>query len=110
MESSRILELWEQRAMAYKQDGEATMPDHYLHQLEIRHILKYVGVDDCVLDVGCGNGLGTMTLAEKTTRPVVGLDFSPEMIRYADERLATSRSDLRERVRFVVGSVLDLPT
>jgi ubiquinone/menaquinone biosynthesis C-methylase UbiE len=38
----------------------------------------------CVLDAGCGTGHATLTFAEQGAGRVIGLDFSPAMIKYAE--------------------------
>lgn len=105
-----ILEHWNQQASIYGQDEQATMPDTYLRQLEIQNIRKYLGSCDRVLDVGCGNGFGTINLAQATSDEVTGIDFSPKMIEQANEKLAGCEPALRRRVRFIVGNVLSIPS
>jgi cyclopropane fatty-acyl-phospholipid synthase-like methyltransferase/aryl carrier-like protein len=58
---------------------------------------------DTILDVGCGYGLISQYIAEKTGANVVGVDLSSSAIAYAD-RLAESDS----RLRFDVMDVRDL--
>jgi trans-aconitate methyltransferase len=57
-----------------------------------------------VLDVGCGNGLVTLDLAQRfATSRVDGIDVSAEMIRLAQGHLT---DDLRDRVTFEVADIL----
>lgn len=59
-----------------------------------------------VLDVGCGGGQNAIVLASRRTDVrITGLDLSPEQIDRATRR---GRS-IGDRLRFVVGSALDLP-
>jgi 2-polyprenyl-3-methyl-5-hydroxy-6-metoxy-1,4-benzoquinol methylase len=55
--------------------------------------------DKRVLDVGCGSGRYAVELARRGAAEVVGVDFSAEMLRLAQELAA--REGLSERTRFV---------
>lgn len=62
---------------------------------------------DVVLDLGCGPGLWTYLLAEKV-KPngrVVGLDFSPDLIKYAMENL--KKDPLSNIIEFRKGNFYD---
>lgn len=72
-------------------------------------VRRSVGRGDVVLDAGGGTGLTTV-LAAKAVGPtgsVVVLDFSPEMLRRGEERVAAK--GLRERVSFEIGDILHMP-
>ena len=58
------------------------------------------------IDVACGTGKATADLAARVTPGgrVVGLDFSPHMLRIADQRYGA-----RPGIAFVAGDALDLP-
>jgi len=60
-----------------------------------------------VLDLGCGHGRMAEYLSDRTGAHVTGLDYIPEAIRLARERI-TAKAD---RMAFVVGDLntLDLP-
>lgn len=61
-----------------------------------------------VLDVGCGIGNLTLAIAEIAWQSeVVGVDTSPSMIEQATQNLQMKHLP---NVRFIVGSVVDLPT
>ena len=60
-----------------------------------------------VLDVGCGIGGAVRYIAAHCGCRVVGLDLTPEFIRAADT--LTAAVGLDHRVRFDVGSALDMP-
>jgi SAM-dependent methyltransferase len=110
MTSESICDYWNQQASLYGQDEQATMPDTYLRSLEIRNLTKYITPQDRILDVGCGNGFGTIFLARATANEVVGIDVAPKMIDRANDRLAKSEPDIRSRVRFMTGTVLNIPS
>ena len=61
------------------------------------------------LDIGCGIGLQTLLLAE-ATQPggqITGLDISPELLEYAQERVKVS--PFAERILFKEGDMAHLP-
>ncbi len=57
------------------------------------------------LDVGCGPGHYSLSLARKGARSVTGIDYSEKMIQLANERLA--REDLKSKCRFLVEDIAD---
>ncbi|MVM28912.1 methyltransferase domain-containing protein [Spirosoma sp. HMF4905] len=74
----------------------ATMPKGYNPVLERRtvenankNLLKYLKLGLTVLDVGCGSGAITRSIAEKTgpTGRVLGIDPSENLIRQADQNV-----------------------
>src|SRR5882724_1762952 len=66
--------------------------------------VEFVGVQDEVLDVGCGTGSLTFTAAEnQRITKIVGLDSSTGFIEYARSR------NLDPRVTFEVGNAQSLP-
>ena len=59
-----------------------------------------------ILDAGCGSGRYAVALAGAGAR-IVGIDFSPQMIKLA-EHLAREKN-LQDRCRFVLGDFKDVP-
>jgi len=62
-------------------DGNAKLIDATLHRLSLRR-------QDCFLDVGFGGGRALLRAAEQTSGPLWGVDFSPDMVREGNRRLA----------------------
>jgi cyclopropane fatty-acyl-phospholipid synthase-like methyltransferase len=67
------------------------------------------------LDLGCGNGLITEYIADRTGAHMTGLDYIPAAIRDAQARIArpdvSGAAAKSDRLAFVVGDInaLDLP-
>jgi ubiquinone/menaquinone biosynthesis C-methylase UbiE len=83
------------KATAECNDGE--------QEFDIRMIKASAGKS--VLDVGCGDGLFTIRMAEKANQ-VVGLDFSKIAISEANKNLSKANA---KNVRFQVGNAGNLP-
>ncbi|GBF30585.1 demethylrebeccamycin-D-glucose O-methyltransferase [bacterium MnTg04] len=66
-----------------------------------------VGCDDRVLDVACGRGESARVLTEHFGCRIVGIDYSEENIRRANE--LTENVGLSSRVKFVQGDAERLP-
>jgi len=60
-----------------------------------------------VLDASCGNGRTTFFLAQKYHCQVVGIDLSPRMISFCQDRLLEER--LTDKLSFVLGNGENLP-
>jgi len=83
----------------------------YIHNLVTPYYLRYQRVidtkDKLILDVGCGSGFTSLKLAEANPGArIVGIDFSPQSIELARQRLAHHGF---ENVEFHVMSVDDIP-
>jgi len=77
-------------------------------EMEIREIIRRLSDGDHVLDVGCANGYSTVQFALQQGTTVRGLDYIPEMVERARERLASFQS-LQNSVTFGQGDVTNLP-
>ena len=106
--SEQIRDFWTQQARTYGQASAASWTDGPAIDLEVAQLLQRLHDGDDVLDVGCGNGHGTMRLAAARKIKIRGVDYVPEMIDHARGRLATAAAALRERVQFDVGDVTEL--
>ncbi|WP_338776679.1 class I SAM-dependent methyltransferase [Metabacillus sp. FJAT-52054] len=63
---------------------------------------KHVDLARLILDIGCGDGYGTLKLAQLGYK-VKGIDFSPEMISIA------KREAIHNNLEFEQGNVMNLP-
>lgn len=106
--TSHIKNFWKEQAQQFKKSQLATAPDIFYRNLEIENIEKYLRNGGSVLDIGCGNGFSTIRFAEHFPKiKIIGIDYSPEMIKYANQALS-QYPRLKERVSFRVGDVLSL--
>ena len=60
-----------------------------------------------IVDIGCGTGGQTMTLAKNTEGNITGVDLSPNFINIFNKN--TEKFNLKDRVNGIVGSMDDLP-
>ncbi len=77
------IEMWDSVSADYK---EGPLPNWETNEF-LRFMSHMIPLNDdmSVLDVGCGAGNYTIALASKVGK-AVGLDFSPQMIRFAKEK------------------------
>jgi SAM-dependent methyltransferase len=107
----RIRQYWDERA-ATNADA-ATTNDLGLRRLESATLMAElarieVGAGSRILDVGCGDGATTLSLAKRYPQAEVrGVDFSPQMIALARSRAGASNVSFAEgdvrRLRDAVG-------
>lgn len=69
--------------------------------------LKNVDSISRIVDLGCGNGGQTITLAQNTPGHIIGVDQFPEFINRLNDN--AEKLNLQERVHGIVGSIDDLP-
>jgi ubiquinone/menaquinone biosynthesis C-methylase UbiE len=106
---SKIQNYWEKRAQTAQLNPNATTDDVYLRELEIRTFVEYIKKLDykniSVLDLGCGDGLTTISIAKEfPDAHFLGIDFSLNMIENAKLRLKnTADPNLMKRIKFQVG-------
>jgi len=105
-----VFDYWQNKAAESGDRPDVTIRDTHYLDLEIGKICTHLTPSDRVLDVGCGTGITTGRFARHCAE-VVGVDFSPNMIAIARDRLATEPPDVRGKVRFECGDArrLDFP-
>jgi len=60
-----------------------------------------------MVDLGCGTGTQTLTLAKETNAHITAIDLIPEMIEVFDKRIA--EAGLEQRITAIVGSMGESP-
>ena len=111
LNDEQIRDFWSQQAIEYGQSPSASWSDHPVIDMEITQITRHLDDGDRVLDVGCANGFSTIHYAVSRAVRVLGVDYIPEMIEVAQQRVATLDEQVRAQVEFAVGDAtgLDLP-
>jgi len=87
-------------------DKYATSDDMNLREIEISAISKHLFDGLKVLDIGCGNGYSTTSLAAIYESNFLGLDLSESMIEAAVQR--SKGLKLNGSIQFRVANVLDM--
>lgn len=104
----QIRVFWTEQARAHGQGPVASWSDFRVMEMEVREIVKWLSDGDRVLDVGCANGFSTAQFASECEVDVRGLDYIPEMIEQARQRLQGIGHRLRGRVEFAQGDITAL--
>lgn len=104
----QIREFWTQQAVAHGQSPSASWSDHRVIEMEIRELLLRLDDGNRVLDVGCANGYSTIQLASQKRVDIRGVDYIPEMIAQARQRVGALGANLRGSVGFDVGDITAL--
>jgi ubiquinone/menaquinone biosynthesis C-methylase UbiE len=109
--SDEIKKYWEDRAKATAPSStQATTYDVFLREHEIATLKKRIAdlslpLGSTVVDLGCGDGHATVSLAAAfPTLRFIGVDWSKEMLAHGEQRLA-ARPELRSTVSFRVGDM-----
>ena len=105
---AEIRSFWTQQAIAHGQSPSASWSDHRVIEMEIRELLTRLDDGERVLDVGCANGYSTIQLASQRAIKIRGLDYIPEMVEEARNRLKSLASSILGEVNFDVGNILEL--
>lgn len=117
-----IRRFWDNEAAELGESPAATIRDLHFRTHELHTLLAVLPRGERLLDVGCGTGFGTLCLSRRAAE-TVGLDFSPDMVAWAQKLLSDPHylDALGRRhsplwpvgpaagwVRFAVGDVLAL--
>jgi SAM-dependent methyltransferase len=108
---------WQNWAQTYGDSLRATTKNASIKALEIDALRRGISNSQLsdksalrILEVGCGNGFNCLSLAASFPEAqFTGVDFVPEMIAVANEKLAHEVAEKdRARFRFLQGDVLQL--
>jgi SAM-dependent methyltransferase len=108
--NSKIIEIkkfWDDQAKKYGQSSEATTPDIIAFEMEIEQLLKLIPNGSKILDVGCGNGVKGVSLAQNISCNYIGVDYSEEMIKQANSLKQKNQKCLKGNIEFMTGDVLN---
>jgi ubiquinone/menaquinone biosynthesis C-methylase UbiE len=105
---NQIHEFWTEQAKKHGQSPDASWSDHSVIEMEIREILSYLNDKDHVLDVGCANGYSTIQFAAGKDITIRGVDYIPEMIEQAKNRLESLKNRLIGTADFRIDNALSL--
>jgi len=94
---------WEERA---ELDYLAGSNDFILKELETREIIKKIGKNSKILEVGCGNGETLIKLAKEKNCRGIGIDFASNMITLANRNAKKSKVD--DMITFEIGHVSEI--
>lgn len=100
---------WDRKAKEHGISYKSSWEDYYCMQLELETIARFLSDNNMVLDIGCGNGTGTICLASEKLLRIKGIDYSEEMIRAAEKLLAEKGdTNIKGEISFAVGDILNL--
>ncbi|MEK5115039.1 class I SAM-dependent methyltransferase [Bacillus sp. FSL R5-0677] len=111
MKNNDIKGFWENRALKHKTSPAASWEDITFIQRENRILLKLIPSDSKnILDMGCANGYTSFFLASKNINFCVeGIDFSKEMINYANKTRGNLTDELQSRLSFKEADIRSSP-
>src|ERR1700694_421053 len=87
LSEAEIRDYWRNQATNFGEDHRASWTDVYAINLEIAEISKRLRNDTRVIDIGCANGFSTINYAQRFRIDIKGIDYIPEMIAAANNRL-----------------------
>jgi len=106
--ADQVREYWTNQALTFGQAPASSWSDQPIIDMEIREILKYLNEGDQVLDIGCANGYSTTQIAARKKIAIRGIDYIPEMINNAQQRLTGVGNKLLGNIEFDVGDITNL--
>src|ERR1700687_5636383 len=108
LNEDQIRDYWRTQATKFGEDHRASWTDVHAINLEIAEISRRLRDDTRVIDIGCANGFSTTHYAERFRIDIKGVDYIPEMIAAANERLAAQAGRLKGAVTFATGDITAL--
>jgi ubiquinone/menaquinone biosynthesis C-methylase UbiE len=105
---NEIREYWRNQAIGFGDDYRASWTDVHAINLEIAEISTRLRDGMRVIDIGCANGYSTMNYAQRFRIDIKGVDYIPEMIAAAKDRLAAQPTPLMGAVTFSPGDIMAL--
>ena len=103
-----IRDYWRNQAVSFGDDHRASWTDRHAIDLEVAAISDRLRDGMRVIDIGCANGFATLSYARRFRLDIKGVDYIPEMIAAAKERLAALAVPPAGEVAFATGDILSL--
>lgn len=103
-----VREYWRNQAVTFGADHRASWTDRHAIDLEIAAISKWLRDGLRVIDIGCANGFSTLSYAQRFRLEIKGVDYIPEMVAAACERLREWSAPPAGAVTFAAGDILAL--
>jgi ubiquinone/menaquinone biosynthesis C-methylase UbiE len=103
-----IRQYWRNQAINFGDDHRASWTDVHAINLEIAAISERLCDGMRVIDIGCANGFSTFNYAQRFRIDIKGVDYIPEMIAAAKDRLATQPAPPMGAVTFATGDIMAL--
>jgi ubiquinone/menaquinone biosynthesis C-methylase UbiE len=108
LDLEQIRDFWTRQAREHGESPSVSWSDRMIIEMEIREILNRLSDGDRILDVGCATGFSTVQFAAQRKAQVRGVDYIPEMIEQARQRLSDLQGRLQGTVDFSQGDVTAL--
>ncbi len=108
MTLEEIRQFWTSQAVREGQSHAASWGDRPVIELEINEIARHLRDGQRVIDIGCANGFSTVQYAAQRKISIKGVDYVPEMVSSATERLTKLPAQLSGSVEFAAGDITDL--
>jgi len=87
---------------------KSACPDDLARDLSIETILKYLSKGAEMIDIGCGNGYCTYQFANTEIAKIIGVDFSEDMIKNANEAKKIYPLNIKRKIDFKKGDIRSL--
>lgn len=98
-------DFWNDRASLGESAGTN---DYLLKKLELELLRDRINPGSSIIDLGCGNGKTLFDLVESNDCTGIGIDFSQNMIKSAQEQMHSK--GVNDCLQFEIGSLEDLPS
>jgi len=89
-------------------------PLHFMRKIEYRIVLDWLNQELCdnnprILDIACGIGELDLKIAMRHTGSIIGIDFMPKYISYAERDKKFYSNIINNDVHFLIGDAQQLP-
>ncbi|MFZ4452456.1 class I SAM-dependent methyltransferase [Salibacterium aidingense] len=75
-------------------NAEKLLDEERISSLQPQQLVKHLSItpEDHIADLGAGNGLFTLLMAEQTEQPVYAVDLEPNMLDMLKDRVDTAHT------------------